>query len=152
MTGTGERSMSRYRRAQLVVCVVALAFALVGLVVARDLGFTARRGALIGPTDFELATLTLNPLGALLSAMLAAVGAVGAWLHRRLLVTIAGGGFLVLAALVLVQWGGPTNWTGGRGSNISLWLGAGVGLLALVSAERGAGAPASVHSETTAGA
>jgi len=134
--------MSRYRRAQLVVCVIALAFALVGLVVARDLGFTARRGALIGPSDLELATLTLNPLGALASAAVAALGMAGALLRRRLLVTAAGAGFVVLAALVLVQWGGPTNWTGGRGSNISLWLGAGVSLLALASGERSAGAPA----------
>ncbi len=142
MTGSGRRSMSRYGRAQFVVCLVALAFALVGLAVARDLDFIARRGALIGPSDFELGTLTLNPLGALLSGALAAVGAAGAWLHRRLLVTFAAGGFLVLAALVVVQWGGSTNWTGGRGSNISLWLGVGASLLALVSAERAAGAAA----------
>lgn len=130
--------MSRYQRAQLVVALAALVFGLVGLVVARDLGFTARRGALIGPSDLELATLTLNPLGALVSAAVATLGMAGALLRRRLLVTVAGAGFVVLAALVLVQWGGPTNWTGGRGSNISLWLGAGVSLLALASAERSA--------------
>lgn len=134
--------MDRYRRAEFVVCIVALAFALVGLAVARDLGFTARRGAAIGPSDLELTTLTLNLLGALLSAAVATLGMAGALLRRRRLVVVAGSGFLVLAALVLVQWGGPTNWTGGRGSNISLWLGAGVSLLALVSAERAAGAPA----------
>ncbi|MGI8684718.1 MAG: Rv1678 family membrane protein [Acidimicrobiales bacterium] len=138
MTGPGGRSMSRYQRAQLVVALVALAFGLVGLLMARDLGFTARRGATIGPSDLELATLTLNPLGALASSALAALGAAGAWLRRRRFVTAAGVGFLVLAALVLVQWGGSANWTGGRGSNFSLWLGVGVSLLALASADRAA--------------
>ncbi|MGH9166158.1 MAG: Rv1678 family membrane protein [Acidimicrobiales bacterium] len=138
MTGPGGRSISRYQRAQLVVALVALAFGLAGLLVARDLGFTAQRGAAIGPSDFELATLTLNPLGALASAVLAALAAAGAWRRRRLVVTAAGVGFLVLAALVLLQLGGSANWTGGRGSNVSLWLGVGVSLLALVSAERAA--------------
>ncbi|MGH9154765.1 MAG: Rv1678 family membrane protein [Acidimicrobiales bacterium] len=133
--------MSRFQRSQFVVALVALAFGLVGLVVARDLGFTARPGAAIGPSDFELVTLTLNPLGALASVALAALGAAGAWMRRRLFVTVAGAGFLVLAGLVLVQWGGSANWTGGRGSNISLWLGVGVSLLALASAERLAVAP-----------
>lgn len=128
--------MSRNQRAQLVVALVALAFSLVGLLVARDLGFTARRGAAIGPSNLELATLTLNPLGALASAGFAAMGAAGALMRRRLFVTVAGVGFLALAALVLVQWGGSANWTGGVGSNISLWLGVGVSLLALASAER----------------
>ncbi|MEJ7583017.1 MAG: hypothetical protein WKF43_02810 [Acidimicrobiales bacterium] len=128
--------MTRYQKAQLVVAMVALVFGLAGLLVARDLDFTAPRGALLGPSDLDLATLTLNPLGALVSAALAALGAVGAWFRRRRIVTAAGVGFLVLAALVLAQSGGSANWTGGRGSNISLWLGVGVSLLALASAEQ----------------
>lgn len=129
-------------RAQAAVSAVALAFGLAGLLVARSVDFTAARGALLGPADFELGSVTLNPLGALLCIATAGVGLAGALLGRRSLVVGAGAAFVAQAVLVLVQWGGGTNWTGGRGSNVSLFVGAGFGLLALAAAERAGGRPA----------
>lgn len=112
-----------YRRAAIVVAMVALVFGLVGLVVARDLSFTADRGALVG------SLMSFNPLSAVVTIVLCAVTLVGAWLGIRSVVTAAGAGFGLAALVQLVQLGKSSNFLGGRPSTFSFFLGIAVGLL-----------------------
>jgi hypothetical protein len=69
--------------------------------------------------------------GLVVLVVLAALAIAGAQLGRRVLVAVAGAGFLAAAVLQLVQLGGDPNWLRGDGSTFSLFLGVGVGLLVL---------------------
>lgn len=119
------------RRAELVLCIVALVMGIGGLLVARSTSFTAPRGELVlsfGPS--------FNPLGAVVVIFLAGVGMVGALLGRRTLVLASAGGFALVAVQVLLQFGRSTNWLGTRGSNLALAVGMAAGLGALALAGR----------------
>ena len=118
------------------ISVVVAVMGIAGLVISRDLGVSEARGALLGWSQFELGLLTVNPLGAGLTLAAGLVALAGAVLRRWALVL---GAAFVLAAMsvqVLVQWGGTPNWLGSRGTNLSFWLGAAVGLAALAAAAR----------------
>lgn len=73
----------------------------------------------------------LDGAGMAVLLVLAAVAMAGGRLGRRLLVAAAGAGFLVAAAVQLVQLGTGPNWLRGDGSTVSLFLGFGSGLLVL---------------------
>jgi hypothetical protein len=63
--------------------------------------------------------------------------AVLAGLTRRRWAAAATGAMFLAAAVVQVPvWGGSNNWLGGNGSTVSLWLGLGIGLLAVGLADR----------------
>jgi hypothetical protein len=118
------------RRAELRLAAVAAIVGLWGLALARDLPFAGPAGARIADS------VQFSPLGALVTVGLAAVSAAGAALDLQWLVLVAGVGFGVATVAVLMTMGGDANWFGARGSNVSLLLGAGVGLTVLVLAPR----------------
>ncbi|GAB3416176.1 hypothetical protein GCM10027569_38490 [Flindersiella endophytica] len=68
---------------------------------------------------------------ALVALGLGALTVLAGWLGRRVLVAIAGGAFLAVAILQVAFETAGTNPLSGDGSTFSLWLGLGVGLLAL---------------------
>ena len=119
--------MSGARRGLLVLSGIALAVGVGGLLAARDLPFTAARGEILLGLG-----VSFNPLGALITIVLAAAAIWGALVAGRGLVLAAAGGFALAALQVLLQFGRATNWLGSRGSNLSFWLALAVGLLSLV--------------------
>jgi hypothetical protein len=119
------------RRASLVLSGVSLVLGLGGLVVARELAFTADRGEIILGLG-----VSFNPLGALLTVALSIVAISGALLGSHPVLLAAAGGYAVAAVQVVAQFGRDTNWLGTRGSNLSMCLALAVGLWSLVWLDR----------------
>jgi hypothetical protein len=117
-------------RAELVIAGVVLVVGLWGLVLARDVSFAGPAGARIADS------VQFSPLGALATIGLAALAIAGAALDRQRVVLVAALGFGVVAVATLLTLGGDANWFGARGSNVSLLLGASVGLAVLALAPR----------------
>lgn len=117
--------MTSHRRAAVVIASVALGVGLAALVVSSDLAFTAPRGELLGPL------MAFNPLGAIVTTVLAIVALAGAAWRSRAVVALGGAGFGAAALLQLVQAGRATNVLGGRPSTFSFFLFVGVGLVVL---------------------
>lgn len=70
--------------------------------------------------------------GALIAlVVLGALAVLGGLARRGVVVVVAGAGFLIASVVQLVQLGRETNWFGGDGSTASLFLGLGVGMLAV---------------------
>ena len=123
--------MTAARRASLVLSSVSLVLGVAGLVVARELAFTAARGEIILGRG-----VSFNLWGALLTIALSLLAITGVLLGNRAVVLAAAGGFAVAAVQVLAQFGRDTNWLGTRGSNLSLFLGLAVGLWSLAWLDR----------------
>jgi hypothetical protein len=119
------------RRASLVLSGVSLVLGLGGLVVARELAFTAARGEIILGLG-----VSFNLLGALLTVALSILAISGALLGSHAVLLAASGGYAVAAVQVVAQFGRDTNWLGTRGSNLSLFLALAVGLWSLVWLDR----------------
>jgi hypothetical protein len=119
------------RRASLVLSGVSLVLGVAGLVVARELAFTAARGEIILGLG-----VSFNLLGALLTVALSLLAISGALLGNRSVLQSAAGGFAVATVQVLAQFGRDTNWLGTRGSNLSLFLALAVGLWSLAWLDR----------------
>lgn len=118
------------RRPELWIAGVVLVVGLWGLVLARDASFGGPAGARIADS------VQFSPFGALITVGLATVAIVGAALDLQRVVLAAAVGFGVAAVAVLLVLGGDANWFGARGSNLSLLLGASVGLATLALAPR----------------
>ena len=118
------------RRAELSIAGAVLVVGLWGLVLARHVSFAGPAGARIADS------VQFSPLGALVTIGLAVVAIAGAAVDRQAVVLVAAVGFGVAAVAVLLVIGGGANWLGARGSNVSLLLGAGVGLGVLALAPR----------------
>ena len=74
----------------------------------------------------------IRAAGLVVAVVLGLLAVVGGWLDERTLVIAAGVGFLVAGALQLVLLaGGSSGFLGGNASTFSLWLGLGVGLIAV---------------------
>lgn len=74
----------------------------------------------------------IRAAGLVVVVVLGLLAVVGGWLDERTLVIAAGVGFLVAGALQLVLLaGGSSGFLGGNASTFSLWLGLGVGLIAV---------------------
>ncbi len=120
--GLGDRAFP------IVVLGSTLALAVYGLVASHTVGFTADRGRviLLRNDDWFIGDLVqLNGLGALLYAVVAAVGLAGVWRRSAALIVGAIGGFAVLSLQVLVQFGRDTNWLGSqRGGNLAVCVAA----------------------------
>ena len=129
-------TQERARVGMVVVAVAVTVMGAAGLVIARDVGFTAPRGALMGWSGFELGLLTVNPLGAIFTLVAGLVALAGAVARRWAAVVGAAGALALMAAQVIVQWGGSPNWLGSRGTNFSFWLAAAVALASLSWAVR----------------
>ncbi len=126
--------MTTQERARVGMVVTAVAVGVMGaagLVVARDIGFTEPRGALMGWSGFELGLLTVNPLGAVLTLVSGLAALAGAVARRWAAVVGAAGALALMSVQVIVQWGGSPNWLGSRGTNLSFWLAAAVALASL---------------------
>jgi len=80
--------------------------------------------------DLSLVRIASGAAVAVVLAM-GALAVLGGWLRRPVLSVAAGVGFLLAAAVQLLQAGRDTNRFEGNGSTFSLWLGFGVGLLAI---------------------
>lgn len=139
------------RRALLVLAGVTVALGVVALIKARDVGFTEAYppavdpGAMLFGTDDDLPwgkLLQFNPLGALLCLGLGALAFVGTLLRQRALVIAAGVGFAACAIQVIVQFGRATNWLGGRGGNLGLFLALAVGFIVLAEVPASEDGPA----------
>src|SRR5262249_39812578 len=76
------------------------------------------------------------------AVVLGAVAAAGGWYGRRMLVAIAGIGYLLAAVAQAALIGRHGDPLGGDGSTVSFWLGLGVRLLALAATGRPAQPPA----------
>lgn len=122
------------RRAVLALGVLTVVGGLAGLVVSSGQAFTEPRGARV----WEL--MHLNPLGSWVSIGLGALTLLAGWLRSAAVALLAAAG--ALAAVLAVTFGAnqTTNPLGGTASTVGFFLGPGVGLLALVLAERAAGA------------
>ena len=74
----------------------------------------------------------IGAAGLVVALVLGLLAVVGAWLDERTLMIAAGLGFLLAAAVQLVLLaGGSSGFLGGNASTFSLWLGLGVGLIAV---------------------
>jgi hypothetical protein len=74
----------------------------------------------------------IGAAGLVVALVLGLLAVVGAWLDERTLMIAAGLGFLLAAAVQLVLLaGGSSGFLGGTASTSSLWLGLGVGLIAV---------------------
>jgi hypothetical protein len=70
--------------------------------------------------------------GLVVAVVLGLLAVVAGWLDERTLMLAAGAGFLIAAAIQLVLLGGGSSgFLGGNASTFSLWLGLGVGLIAV---------------------
>jgi hypothetical protein len=116
------------RRAELWIAGIVAVVGLWGLVLARDVSFTSDRGARIADS------VEFSPFGALLTIALALLAGAGAAAGAQRVVLAAGVAFGLAAMAVVLVLGKEANWFGARGSNVSLLLGASVGLIVLAVA------------------
>lgn len=98
--------------------------------------WTSRQFALStgGPPAVDIVRVHGGGLGALLVLGIPAV--LGGVLHPRLLVIVAGAGFVLAAVIQLLQVGRSTNWLSGDGSTLALMGEVGIGLLTVGLAPR----------------
>ena len=70
--------------------------------------------------------------GLVVALVLGSLAVVAGWFNERTLMLAAGGGFLLAAGVQLgLLAGGSSGLLGGNASTFSLWLGLGVGLIAI---------------------
>jgi hypothetical protein len=128
------------RRAALVLAALGVLLGAVALIKARDVSFTEANppavdpGAMLFGTSDDLPwgkLVQFNPLGALVTLVLAALAYVGAWFRQRAMILVAALGFGACVIQVLVQFGRSSNVLGGRGGNLAVFLAFAVGLAVL---------------------
>ncbi len=96
----------------------------------------------MGSLVFSLATSSNNNFvkvqgaGLVVFPVLGACALAGGLLGLRILVRLAGAGYLAAAALQLAQFGRSTNWLDGLGSTYALLLALAIGLLVVGFAPR----------------
>ena len=132
--------MTRLRRAEAAVAAVGIVIGICGLVVARNLEFTAATGGVLFERSDDMIwgkLFQFSPLGAIVTIALGALALLGSWAGRRALVFMAAGGFALCAVQVIAQFGREDNVFGVRGGNLSLFLALAVGLLVLALADVG---------------
>ncbi len=106
----------RFDRAAVVLGVAAL----LGSLFAFSTG---------GPAPVDL--IHVRGAGLIVIVALGVVAVAGGVLRRRVLVIVAGAGFVAAAVIQLLQTGRAVNWLGGDGSTLALMGGLGLGLLAV---------------------
>jgi hypothetical protein len=106
---------------------------------AVALGLASIASIVFAPLRGELGFVAFDGVGAIVVAVvLGALGGLAGWLVRPALAVLAGAAFVVAAILQVVLIATDTTWLGGQISTSSLWLGLGVGLLAVGLARRDA--------------
>jgi hypothetical protein len=139
---------NRLRTTAIVIAATVAAVGLWGLVSARHLGATEPSGVLLGWRAFELGLLTVNPLGAGFTLLAGVAALVAALLRRWGAVAAVAAVLAAMAVQVPVQWNQPSNLLGSRGTNLSFWAGAAIGLLAVSFAARSLRQPTTVTERT----
>jgi hypothetical protein len=80
----------------------------------------------------DLQLVQIRAAGLVVALVLGLLAVVAGWLGERTLILAAGAGFLLAAAVQLgMVAGGGAGLLGGNASTFSLWLGLGVGLIAV---------------------
>lgn len=120
------------RRAVLALGVIALVGGIAGLAYSSGQDLTAPRGARVG--EF----MHLNPLGSIISIVLALVALAAGWWRSHGLTLAASAGFWACVVLVALQANREPNLLGGTASTVAFHLGLAAGLLALALSERAA--------------
>ncbi len=115
------------------VSVAAIVLGVAGFLVARNIPFTASRGALFGWANWELKVIWFNRLSALLTVGLGVLALVGTLMKQKIATLVASAGFALMALQVAVQWryndGNPTGgFLGGTGGSMAFWALLAVGL------------------------
>ncbi|MET3721932.1 MULTISPECIES: hypothetical protein [unclassified Arthrobacter] len=98
------------------------------------LGAAALLGSLFafstgGPAPLDL--IDVRGAGLIVIVALGVIAVLGGVLGLRVLVIVAGAGFVAAAMIQLLQAGQAVNWLGGNGSTLALMGGLGFGLLAV---------------------
>jgi hypothetical protein len=82
--------------------------------------------------DGTFQLVQIRAAGLVVALVLGLLAVVAGWLDERTLMLAAGAGFLLAAAVQLALLaGGGSGFLGGNASTFSLWLGLGVGLIAI---------------------
>ena len=123
----GTKTRGTYKRAATTLGVVAIVSGVLGLIVARNVDFAAKQGALLGWAKWELKVLWFNPLSAIITALLGILVIAAAKIQRTFLLWVAAGGFGLMALQVVAQWRyNRGEWTGGifggTGATMAFWL------------------------------
>jgi hypothetical protein len=80
----------------------------------------------------EVEIVRMQVAGVVVALVLGLLAIAAGWLASRALILAAGAGFLVAAAAQMsLLTGGSSGFLGGNASTFSLWLGLGVGLIAI---------------------
>jgi hypothetical protein len=80
----------------------------------------------------NLQLVQIRAAGLVVSLVLGLLAVAAGWLGERALILATGAGFLLAAGIQLVMLaGGAGSFLGGNASTFSLWLGLGVGLIAV---------------------
>jgi hypothetical protein len=80
----------------------------------------------------DLQLVQIRAAGLVVSLVLGLLAVVAGWMGESTLILAAGAGFLLAAAVQLAMLaGGAAGLLGGNASTFSLWLGLGVGLIAI---------------------
>jgi uncharacterized membrane protein YphA (DoxX/SURF4 family) len=136
----GVKARGTYKRAATTLGITAVIVGVLGLVVARNIDFAAKQGALLGWEKWELKVLWFNPLSAIVTAVVGVVALAALKLHRPVVLWVASGVFGLMAVQVLVQWRyNRGEWTGGifggTGGTMAFWLLLAIGLAVCAQGE-----------------
>jgi uncharacterized membrane protein YphA (DoxX/SURF4 family) len=123
----GTKTRGTYKKAATTLGVVAIVAGVLGLIVARNIDFAGKQGALLGWAKWELKVLWFNPLSAIITALLGVVAVVATRMPRSVVAWIPAGAFGLMTLQVLVQWRyNRGQWTGGilggTGGTMAFWL------------------------------
>jgi hypothetical protein len=99
---------------------------------ALVLGLVSIVSGLFVFVDGTFQLVQIRAAGLVVALVLGLLAVVAGWLDERTLMLAAGAGFLLAAAVQLALLaGGGSGFLGGNASTFSLWLGLGVGLIAI---------------------
>lgn len=135
LDGVLTRGGDARRYALRVLGISSVVVGVLGLFVARNVGFAAHEGALLGWSRGELKLLWFTPLSAVLTIVLGLIAVAASVLRRREIGFIAAAGFGVMALFTLLQWHALSTggWTGGvfggTGSNVAFWALMAIGIV-----------------------
>lgn len=111
----------RVSRAQVVLGAIAVVVAVCAFVLARDVAFGASTAPRLGPAEYEVQSVSLNQLGALVVLVLGVLGIVGGAMRRPQMGIVPAIGFGLMGIQVLVQWRPEaSNLFASIGSNLAL--------------------------------
>lgn len=103
MTSTSSNLSERVARYQVVFGGIAVVVGIAAFVHARNVSFTASKGAALGWASYELTLMSYNRLGALVTVVLGLLGLAGGLTRHTKLGAVAAVGFAGIFLLGVVQ-------------------------------------------------